>query len=73
MNQYIVRCLFRNNDGYQTIEFTVYAHSADDARVQTEVYRKVDSSFSGIQYIGPVNPKCECLNQCFCGTSAARK
>ena len=71
LNLYIVRCLFRGEGGYRPTEFNVWAYSAADAKVQTETYRGVDSSFSGVQYVGPVKPKCKCLNPpCYCGVSA---
>jgi hypothetical protein len=43
-NQYIVRCAFGH--GYQTVEFTVWAYTAEDAKVQVELIRKGDPDLS---------------------------
>lgn len=53
-----------------TVEFRPWAYSAEDAEFQIESELKKSSIRSCINYVGPVNPDCKCMNECRCGILA---
>ena len=70
-NRYIVRVWM---DSSAPLELRPWAFSADDAMAQVNLELSKSSPKRGIiTYVGPVNPKCECLGGCRCGTLERRE
>ncbi len=70
-NQYIVRVWMESGG---TGEFRPWAFSAEDAKFQVDhELAKCTPRRGYVNYVGPVNPKCECgSNQCYCGALEKR-
>jgi len=63
--QYLIRTWM---DGQGSVEWTIWAHSSEDAKFQVDLELKQASWIKGcVIYVGPINPDCQCLNECRCG------
>ncbi len=64
-NKYLVRIYYFDGGPSQR---TVFAFSAEDAKFQVnEELSHCYPRRGHVEYVGPVNPDCKCLNDCRCG------